>query len=159
MELYKITGYADKINEDFLVQVNSFNKLGIKSIEIRGVNGVNISRLERSEIKEIKRILKKADIKVSSIASPIGKIFITDYFEEHFEVFKKIVEAAKLLDTKYIRIFSFFIPEGKDALEYREGVIKRLRALVIYFSKKIKQIFLKLLSNFFYFSLDIYILI
>ena len=39
--------------------------------------------------------MEKYGIKVSSIGSPIGKIKLTDSFEEHFEKFKRVVAIAK----------------------------------------------------------------
>lgn len=42
---------------------------------------------------------------------------------------RRIVSAAKQLDTKYIRIFSFFRPEGRSAAEIRDDVMLRMGAL------------------------------
>ncbi len=79
--------------------------------------------------------MDKAGIRVSSIGSPIGKIKITDDFDSHFEVFKKVVKIAKILETRYIRIFSFFGDgEWNDTL--RKEVILKLRALIDYAQKE-----------------------
>lgn len=55
---------------------------------------------------------------------------ITDDFEPHLDLFKHTVEIAKILNVNYIRIFSFFIPEGEDPLKYRDEVIKRMKQFV-----------------------------
>lgn len=58
---------------------------------------------------------------LSSVGSPIGKIKITDDFEPHMELYKHTVDLAHLMEAKYIRMFSFFMPEGcEDYSPYKE---------------------------------------
>lgn len=129
--LFEITGFSDEISPDFSLQLEEILKLGIAYIEIRGVNGKNIVDHSLEEVKLIKAEMDKAGIQVSAIGSPIGKIQITDPFDPHFETFKHTVEIAKLLQTNYIRLFSFFMDQG-TAPDHRDEVIKRLKTLVTY---------------------------
>lgn len=76
--------------------------------------------------------MSEYEIQVSSIGSPIGKIKITDNFDEHFEEFKRVVYIAKYLGTKYIRVFSFYYPEDEDPGKYKDETISRLRKMVKY---------------------------
>src|SRR5699024_7407257 len=46
------------------------------------------------------------------------------------DLFKHTLEIAKILETDYIRMFSFYIPEGEDPKDYRSEVLKRLKDLV-----------------------------
>ena len=123
-----ISAFSDEIDENFDTQLKAVKKFGIKHIEIRGVDGKNISELTLNEVRDVKTALDREDVKVSAIGSPIGKIGITDPFEPHFEKFKEIIETAKILDTKYIRIFSFYIPEGEKPEDYRDEVMRRMKA-------------------------------
>ncbi|MCG8501045.1 MAG: sugar phosphate isomerase/epimerase, partial [Firmicutes bacterium] len=66
-----------------------------------------------------------------AVGSPIGKIQIEDDFEPHFEVFKHTVEIAKILETRYIRLFSFFMDVTK-AESYRDEVMRRMKAFCDY---------------------------
>ena len=66
---------------------------------------------------------------VSAIGSPIGKVKITDDFGAHLERFRRAITVSKMLDTPHIRIFSFFIPAGEDAAQYRTAVMDRLLML------------------------------
>ena len=84
------------------------------------------------EVRKIKEQLDENAIKLSSVGSPIGKILITDSFEEHFRLFEKTVEIAKIMETRYIRIFSFFIPEQENAEDYKEEVFNRMRGFIEY---------------------------
>jgi sugar phosphate isomerase/epimerase len=127
MSKFILSGFSDEIDSDFNVQLEQISKLNIAYIEIRGVNGRNITEHTLEEVKEIKNQLDAAGIKVSAIGSPIGKIHIEDEFEPHFELFKHTVEIASLLETNYIRLFSFFMDANK-ACDYRDEVLARLMA-------------------------------
>ena len=109
MSNFIISGFADEIDPKITTQFEHLNKLGISYFEPRGINGVNISEINSEQLAELKDDMKKYGIKVSSIGSPIGKIGINDPFEPHLEKLKYVIKIAKELDTKYIRIFSFFI--------------------------------------------------
>lgn len=124
-----ITGFSDEISSEVTKQFEHLNKLGIEYFDPRGVDGVTVSNLNDEQTAALKEKMDKYGIKVACIGSPIGKIQITDDFEPHMEKLKNTIKIAKALGTKYIRIFSFYIPDGKYE-EYRDEVMTRLRAMV-----------------------------
>lgn len=133
MKYLYISGFADEISNDLTVQIQELNKLGIEYMSIRGVDGKNIGEYSLQDIREmILPKLQAGNIKVSSIGSPIGKIYIND--EEGFEAQKKVLEtlckACHILDCQYIRMFSFYIPEGDQADAYKDEVVKKIKAFV-----------------------------
>ena len=128
--LFTISGFADEIDANVVAQFEHLNKLGISYFEPRGIDGKNISELDDNEVSELKAKMDKYGIKVSSIGSPIGKIQITDPMEPHMETLARVIKTAKMLDTKYIRIFSFFIPQNEDPANYRDEVMKRMKQMV-----------------------------
>jgi len=123
-----LTGFADEISPDLEVQLDVLEQEGIRHLEFRGVWGKNVLKLSDEELARVKERLDERGFKVSSIGSPIGKIRITDDFTPHLEDFRKAVRVAKQFEAPFIRIFSFFVEEGK-AEAYREEVIGRLRRL------------------------------
>lgn len=131
MGKYYISGFADEISEDLETQISSVKSLGLSFIEMRRVDGVNLIYHDDAKILEIKRKLAEAGIKVSVIASPLGKIGIDEPFEPHFEQFKRAVEIAKMLNAKHIRVFSFVVPQGRKS-KYKEKVHNRIRQMVEY---------------------------
>ena len=133
MAYYKISGFADEIAESVDTQFEVLNKLGMGYFEPRGIDGKNISRLTDEEVAHLKERMAVAGIKISSIGSPIGKMKLEDDFTEHFAKFQRVVEIAKLLDTKYIRMFSFYHTGGDVwTEEQREVVLARLRQMIAY---------------------------
>lgn len=126
-----ISGFSDEISSDFDTQLEVVSNLGMHYISLRGIDGKNIGDFTVDEIKEsVLPRLQKWDIGVSSIGSPIGKVFIND--EEGFEKQKVMLETlcqiSNLLDCKYIRIFSFYIPKGEDVDQYKDDVISKIKA-------------------------------
>ena len=52
-----------------------------------------------------------------------------DDFADHFETYKKVVEFAKILDTKYIRMFSFYTSDKETD---KSEVFARLEKMIDY---------------------------
>ena len=129
MENFTITGFSDEISEVTVEQFKHLNTLGIEYFEPRGIDGKNIAELSDEDVAILKEKMQKYGIKVSSIGSPIGKISITDDFEAHKEKLLRVIKTAKALGTKYIRVFSFFIPKDEAPEKYTDEVIFRMKEM------------------------------
>ena len=133
---YKISGFADEIDTMVDNQFSHLNKLGISYFEPRGIDGVNISDLSDEQCDILSEKMRKHGISVSSIGSPIGKISINDDFEPHAEKLRRTAAIAKKLGAKYIRIFSFYIPEGEPYEKYRDEVMRRMKEMCVIAEKE-----------------------
>jgi len=130
MSEFVLSAFADEIDASLKTQMDVLDQHGIKFIEMRSIEGKNLVYYTLDEIKEFKRQLDARGFKLSAIGSPLGKIGIKDDFIPHLELFKYTLEVAKVMECRYIRIFSFFIPEGESPENYREEVIQRLSQFV-----------------------------
>jgi sugar phosphate isomerase/epimerase len=128
-DVWTLSGFSDEISDDFAEQCDVVRGLGLRYIEIRSAWGTNILDLSPEQLARVQDLLAEHDLRVSSIGSPIGKIKIGDDFEPHLHRMRHAAEVAKLLAAPYVRIFSFFIPEGEDPDSYRDEVLRRMRAL------------------------------
>ncbi|MDY4975809.1 MAG: sugar phosphate isomerase/epimerase family protein, partial [Clostridia bacterium] len=126
----KYSGFSDEISQNIDEQFTHLNKLGIRYFEPRGINGTNIASLTEEQLAELKGKMEEYGISASSIGSPIGKIQITDPMEPHLEQLKWVIHIAKALGTRFIRVFSFFMPKGEDPACYREEVMRRMKQMV-----------------------------
>jgi len=126
----KLSAFADEVTEDFLQQVKYLVGRGVGYIEPRFINKKNIMDLTKAELKAAKKIIDDHDLKVSAIGSPIGKVRLDQPFEPHLDKFKHAVDLAVLFETPYIRMFSYYAPEGKNIDDYREQVMDRMAAKV-----------------------------
>jgi sugar phosphate isomerase/epimerase len=128
--LLTITGFADEISPDLEEQMNVMEAEGISHIEFRGVNGINVLKLTDIELSKVKEQLDARGFKISSIGSPLGKYGIRDDFSVELDNIKRAAEIANYLNSPYIRIFSYFIPEGEDHSSFKEEVISHMKQLI-----------------------------
>jgi sugar phosphate isomerase/epimerase len=127
--MWTLSGFSDEISPDFTEQCQVAAGLGLKYVEVRSAWDVNILDLKPEQLAVMRDTLAAHDLKVSSIGSPIGKIFIDEEFPPHLERMRHAAEVAHFLDAPYVRIFSFFLRPGADPAEHRDEVIGRMRAL------------------------------
>jgi sugar phosphate isomerase/epimerase len=127
--VWTLSGFIDEISDDFSLQCKIASGLGLRYVEVRSAWGTNILDLDGGQLSKLQETLAEYELKVSSIGSPIGKIFIDDEFPPHLERMRHAVEVAETLEAPYIRLFSFFIPEGTDPDSRRDEVLSRMGAL------------------------------
>jgi len=126
----KLSAFADEVTDDFLGQVKYLAVEGVRFIEPRFVNGKNIMDLTQQELDEARVMMADYGLKTSAIGSPIGKIRLNEPFEPHLDSFKHTVELALFFQTPFIRMFSYYAPEGQDIADYRKQVMERMFAKV-----------------------------
>lgn len=123
-----LSAFADEYSKDIDVQIQLCREQKISYLEPRFINEKNIADLSVAEAKELKE--KLGEIKVSSIGSPLGKINLADDFQAHLEKAKRVFETANILDTQNVRMFSFYLHEGKSRQECRSEVIDKLGQMI-----------------------------
>ena len=125
---YELSGFSDEIDESIVKQFEHLNKLGIRYFEPRGIDGKNIADLTEAEAFSLKETMDRYGIQVSSIGSPIGKVGIEDDFDKHLTVLRRVLKTAKILGARYVRMFSFYIPDDRYE-NFRDEVIRRMKAM------------------------------
>ena len=121
MEKIMISGFSDEISSDFDEQLKVVTGLGMEYISLRTADGKSIADYTAKGVKEkLLPKLKEAGVRVSSLGSPIGKVEIGDEegFAKQLVQLEELCRIAKVLDCRYIRIFSFYIPEGRNPEDY-----------------------------------------
>lgn len=125
-----VSGFADEIDKDIHRQLEVVRSLGMNWITVRGVDGRNIGDYSVQEVTEfLAPKLQLAQVCVSSLGSRIGKIDVEDHqgFEEQCLELARLCEIAGVLGCRFIRMFSFYIPEGRAPEDYLEIILKKLR--------------------------------
>ena len=124
-----VSCFADEIDVSVDKQIALLQELGIGWIEFRSGDGKGVADYTEKEAEMLMSRLSANGIRISAVGSPIGKIDITQDFEPHFETYRHIVELAGILDTSFIRMFSFFMPEPD---KFRDEVMRRMDRMVEY---------------------------
>lgn len=134
MSKFILSGFSDEISANIDEQFEGLKKLGINFFEPRGIDGENISEISLDKAREVKDKMDKSSIRVSSVGSPVGKINIKDEFSPHLSLLSHVMDVAEILDTKYIRVFSFYVDGEYE--KNRDEVIKRMRAMTAFAEKR-----------------------
>ena len=122
---FKIAVITDEISQDFghACEVAS-KQFGMGWVEIRSAWKKNISNFDAHDISEIMNVLKKNNLRVTDVASPLfktdwpdapkSKVSEKDEFNANFsyaqqdEVLDRCIEIAKKLSTDRVRCFDFW---------------------------------------------------
>lgn len=127
--MWTLSGFADEIDNDLERQCALLDELGIRYIEFRSAWGVNVLDLDDDEVARARNVLVSHGIRVSSIGSPIGKVNITDDFDEHLARMDRALWVAQQLGAPFIRVFSFFLTADQRPEDHRDEVIRRMGEL------------------------------
>lgn len=140
---FKIAVINDEISQDFghACEVAS-QQFGMEWMELRGMWNKNIVNLDANEIAEAQRLLKKNNLRVTDIASPLFKVdwpgapkskfspehdqFNANFtYDQQGEVLDRAIELARKFSTNRIRCFDFWRLE--DQAPYRKAMNDQLQ--------------------------------
>jgi sugar phosphate isomerase/epimerase len=124
-----LTGFADEISPDLDEQLDTLVMESIRQMELRSVWNTNVLDLTDDELRKVESATSDRGVGVSSIGSPIGKVPITDPFGPHLQRFGRALHAADVMEAPYVRVFSFFVPDGHEPGIYKDEVLERMSVL------------------------------
>lgn len=148
---FRVAVITDEIAQDFdracYVAAREF---GMQWVELRELWGKNLMNLDTKQVAEAQTVLKKYNLRVTDIASPLFKVDWRgapaskyspkhDQFQAGFsydqqnEVQEKCIEAAKAFGTDRVRGFDFWRLD--DQVPYREAINAKLRETAAKFAK------------------------
>jgi sugar phosphate isomerase/epimerase len=139
---FRVAVITDEITQDFdKACFVASSEFGMQWVEVRELWNKNLMNLTSTEIAEAQRILKKYQLRVTDIASPLFKVdwpgaptskfspkhdqFNANFgFEQQPQVLEKCVEAAKAFQTDRVRGFDFWRLE--NPAPYRNAINAKL---------------------------------
>lgn len=116
--MFTISVFGDEIAPDLETQAQHMQAMQVHHLEFRSAWGVNVKDMDNDQIANVRRICDAHDISISCIGSPIGKSPITDPLEQEIKNLERIFQVCDALDTRYIRMFSFYPPAETPQAEY-----------------------------------------
>lgn len=126
---WTLSGFGDEISPDPTIQAAVLQALGATHIEVRSAWETNIADMSDDELTRLAGILQDEGMAVSAIASPIGKVDVALPVDHEVRRLRRAINAAQVLGTRYIRIFSFYRAEERTPEEVRGPVMERMGAL------------------------------
>jgi sugar phosphate isomerase/epimerase len=125
---WPLSAFADEIAVDLEEQVETLSAERVGHVELRSAWGVNVVDLGPERLRRAVHVLREAGIGVSAVGSPVGKAPVDGDLQHELRRFRAALEAADALGTGLIRVFSFFVTDGRYA-EQRDEVLRRMSAL------------------------------
>lgn len=144
-----LSAFADEISPDPQIQMDTMEANGVKFIELRGANGLNVMKFPKEMCAELRKRFSDRGFGVSCIGSPIGKARLDQDWNEHFDLFKHACDLAEYFGSRYIRIFSYYPPEGQDIANFRLEVLRRMDEKLAYIKNRPITLVLENESNLF----------
>ncbi len=128
------SAFSDEITPALEGQIRALKQLGISMTELRGVNGKSFVQLTNEEIDEVRQSLAAANITVSALGSPIGKMEPDGDFKEHLKLFERVMDIGDRLGavftTRRIRFFSFYPRSGQNRADFKAEATERIDTLL-----------------------------
>src|SRR5689334_4454917 len=81
--MVQLSAFADEISKEPAEQLAVLARHGIRHIEFRSIHGINVLDLPDESHEQFRALLQQRGFGLSAIGSPVGKIKITESFEEH----------------------------------------------------------------------------
>ena len=125
-----LSAFADEISPSLEAAVRVLKGVGLASLDLRGFDGTNVMKFTDEQVAGAKKLLKREKMAVASIATPIGKVQVTDAFEPQAGQMKRALELAATFGCPTVRVFSFYVTRGEDPKKWRKEVLDRMGRLV-----------------------------
>jgi len=129
------SAFADEISQDPKEQLDVLRSCGLRYLDFRGAWDKNVMELDHASLDTFARMLADAGVKVAAIGSPIGKSTIDKPASYEMERLKHACELAERFACRYIRVFSFYPPEGKQITSFAAEVLARIGSWVEYVAR------------------------
>jgi sugar phosphate isomerase/epimerase len=123
---FTISGFGDEIAAEPAQQLDELVRLGIRHLDLRGAWDRNILDFSDDDVRAMQAELGRTGVRVSTIASPIGKSQIAEPASFELGRLATAIRLAHAFDTPLIRVFSYY-HEAVSYEDCRDEVIARLR--------------------------------
>jgi sugar phosphate isomerase/epimerase len=119
---FTLSAFGDEIAADLDEQLRVLRELDIPYLDLRAAWGVNVLRMDPEQLARVAESCAAHGVGVACIGSPIGKSPIVDDLEQELGNLARVLRAAERLNTRRVRIFSFYPPDTGTNAHYDEYV-------------------------------------
>jgi sugar phosphate isomerase/epimerase len=129
---FKLSAFGDEISRDLAEQLKTLRELNIHQLDLRGAWGINVSALDDDDVIRVKQTCSEYGVIVACLGSPVGKSPLVDPIQVEQARLERLISIGNTLDTRLVRIFSFYPPDTSTNQHYDQHVpevIERLGVL------------------------------
>ena len=142
-----LSAFGDEISPDLDEQLTTLTDLKIRGLDLRGALGKNVADLEDAEAAQVKAICANYGVQVACLGSPVGKSALEEPIEFEQRRLERLISIGKIVNTRRVRIFSFYPPDTSTNQHYDQYVPEVVERLGLLARRAEQEGFLLLLEN------------
>jgi sugar phosphate isomerase/epimerase len=120
---FRLSAFGDEIAIDLAEQLKTLTDLNVRGLDLRSAWGKNVARLEDEDVARVKQVCAEFGVKIACLGSPLGKSPLAAPLEMEKNNLARLMAIGKMLDTRFIRIFSFY-PEDTSTNEHYDAFVE-----------------------------------
>lgn len=121
---FRLSAFGDEITSDLAEQFKVLAGLNVRGLDLRSAWGKNIAKMTDEDVAQVRKVCAEYGMKIACLGSPLGKSPLADAPEAEIANLVRLMAVAKMLDTRYIRIFSFY-PEDISTNEHYDQYVEQ----------------------------------
>lgn len=127
---FTLSAFGDEIAPALEDQCSLLNELRVNHLELRAAWGINVLKMSDDDVAKVKQVLEDHGVSVSCLGSPVGKSPLVDPVENELSNLSRLFQVGEALNTRNIRIFSFYPPDISTNAHYDQHVEETTERLV-----------------------------
>jgi len=119
---FHLSAFGDEIGNDLAEQLTVLAGLNVRMLDLRSAWGINVAKMTDEDVARVRSLSAEHGVKIACLGSPLGKSPLVAAPEAEIANLKRLMVVAKMLDTRYIRIFSFYPEDISTNAHYDQHV-------------------------------------
>lgn len=121
---FRLSAFGDEISNDLSEQLKVLVGLNVRLLDLRSAWGINVSIMTDEDLARVRAGCAEYGVKIACLGSPLGKSPLSAESEPEIKNLKRLMTIAGQLDTRFIRIFSFY-PEDSSTNEHYDQYVEQ----------------------------------
>ena len=117
-----LSAFGDEISNDLEEQLETLTSLNVRGLDLRGALGKNVANLDDEDVSQVKKMCSQYGVRVACLGSPVGKSPLGDPIQVEQARLEHLISVGNALDTRLVRIFSFYPPDMSTNQHYDQHV-------------------------------------
>jgi len=144
---FRLSAFGDEIDADLAEQLKTLVGLNVRGLDLRGAWGKNVAKMEDDDVVRVRQVCASFGVKVACLGSPVGKSPLAEPIDFEKGNLARLMAIGKMLDTRFIRIFSFYPADVSTNAHYDQHVAEAADRLGVLAGLAEKEGFILVLEN------------
>ena len=144
---FRLSAFGDEIDADLAEQLKILVGLNVRGLDLRGAWGKNVAKMEDDDVARVRQVCASSGVRVACLGSPVGKSPLAEPIDFEKGNLARLMAIGKMLDTRFIRIFSFYPADVSTNAHYDQHVAEAADRLGVLAGLAEKEGFILVLEN------------